>query len=648
MKTTLALLLAVSLSGHLRATETNSTSPVDVTSAVARGIQFFRDYATPQIGTNENSWLFHPLPGNFAQVIGWKTNDVRYKEITVTIPGYQYADPYEVLVPGASPTDPLVRQTHYRSVTRDPSKDRQETRLTPDPNGPITRPYFTPIFDKDSGERWPYGGLGNNGLAILALRHCGVKHDDPLVSTPAYNLLHIVNSFGIPDNTHDLAWLTAGFAVMPGSEFKELTEQFASKLLDGQITTGPGTGLWGPVCVNTAMGSALIKTLGKWADDKKALRLELNAELAKKTTGKPTTRAQRLEAELEALDTRLTDLQEKSSRITQNGLLLYNIFGHRSLGWDAWGRRTLNHQGERFNIELFPYIIQNQISADLQSTALALYALRIAFENGRLPLKTWRPETPRPVNTPAAPSSDFPPPREARDVIALAARALTAARPTDGQWPELNFHQPVTDYAWLKSITQVNPTEFPKLPQPVTLVSICNGTAALANIQIIQTGKAVPTPLESATCRPLFQDLQAGKLILTNFLSRLPYDALLQCTAPRTKTGKTVRTDFTDWNAMANWLIQQQTASGEWGRTKGQVFMPSTSLVALRQVLKEINDAEIKQLYDKPHLAPAFFFAGNRFRYNAAEAPYFTAAALLFLAEGLPAAPVADKSAPKK
>ena len=201
----------------------------------------------------------------------------------------------------------------------------------------------------------------------------------------------------------------------------------------------------------------------------------------------------------------------------------------------------------------------------------------------------------------------------------------------------MNIDQPVTDYAWLKSIPQIAADQFPRLPDPVTLASVCQGTAALANIQIMQTGRVEPTPLEVATSRSLLDGLSTTRYVSTGADVRLPYDALLQLTAPRNRAGKSLRSDYTAWNQLATWVVQQQNTTGEWGGEHGTVMMPSTSLLALRTVLKNITDADIVKMYDKPHLTPSFFFSGNDFRYTASEAPYFTAAALLFLADGLPA-----------
>ncbi len=632
------MLVAGIASGIFAAEPTPSPSaapPLDVRAYVDRGVQFFR----AQAASNEDGWLFHPMGGS--RVIGWKTNILHFSIIEVTIPGYRYENPYEVLVPSTTPGEPMQRVTRYRTVVRDPTRDYKEKKQAYDPNGPIERNCPTAIYEKDAAFRWRYGGLGNNALAILALRRCGVRADDPLLTQTVSNLLRLINEFGLPDNLHDLAWLTAGFAVLPGEDCKQLTERCAAKLLDTQITTGPAAGLWGPVAVNTPMAAALLKTLNNLGEQKKALQKELTEERAKKVKDKPTAKVARMEEQMERIASQLIEVQDSSARITQLGMLMFDIFGSMSYGMDGWGRRTLTFQADRLAIETLPYLIQNQISADLDSTALALFALRMAFENNRLPAKTWRPEPAKSAATPGAPPPSmltfFPPPRDTRDVIGLAAKALLTARPANGQWPEVNLHQRVTDYTWLKSIPQLVISNAPfRLPQPVTLVSVCRGAAALANLQMIQTGKNGPTPLEIDTFHPLVDDLTTGKLVLTNTDIRLPYDTLLQMTAIRSKSGKPVRADYTAWNQMADWVTSQQNTNGYWGRTNMWVMLPSTSLRALLQVLPVINDADIIKMYDKPHLTPAMFFKGNLFRYSAPEASYFTAAALLFLADGLP------------
>ena len=627
----LPLLSAVWLTSSTLGAQTNppaGTPPHDVTAAVINGINFFRQ----QAATNEEGWLCQPIPGQ--RVTGYQTRTYHYKQVAVTYPGYK-SESYEVLVPGNTPGDPMRRETRYRPTTRDPSQDRVLTQEVYDVDGPIVRDVQVPIYEKDAGCRWRYGGLGNNGLAILALRRCGIAGNDPLVATPAQKLTEVIQTFGMPDSLRDLAGLTAGFAVLPGDQFKQLTERCASKLLDAQITSGPGTGLWGPVAINTPMVAACLKTLVHLADEKKALQAELVLEQRKKPTGKPTAKASRLEADIAHLDEQMTALQQETLRVSQLGFKLFDALGLSV----HYGRINLYYQAEVLSIEALPYVIQNQISADLESTALALFALRVAFENGRLPLKTWRPDPPK-STTPGAPvTADFPPAREAREVLALATKAITTARTKDGLWPETNLHQPVTDFAWLKSIPQIKPELFPKLRQPVTLASTVNGAAALANIQMLQTGAAGPTALENPLCAPLIQDMLLDKpLAGSNEVVRTPFDVVLQTTVLRNTRGQTLRRDFAQWNPVADWLVGKQSPAGSWGRVNRYVFMPGTSLAALHAILPPVEPKDLPSLYDKPHLSTGFSRRPDNFDYACGEyeMPYFTLAALLFLADGLP------------
>jgi len=617
-------------------TNTELVLPMDVTTPVTKGINYFRTLNAKSDG----NWLFPSLESN--KVIGWKTNAVPYKEIEITVPGYKYQS-YEVLTGGSSPTDPLRRVTRQRIVGLDPSKDRKEKRYVPDPNGPIIRQIPYPIYEKESAVQWSYGGLGNNGMAIVALRRCGIRGDDPLVVQPAYNLVQLLSMYGLPDHLPDLAWITAALATMPGDEFKKWTDRCATKLLDAQITSGPATGLWGPVAVNPTMVSAFVRVMSRWGDEKRPLQAELALEKKKNPKGKPTVKAGRLQAEIEKIDARIDALQGDLPQITQQGLLMFDVFGVRN-----HGRLSLAYQGSSIVVESIPYLIQNQIGADLESTAVAILALRTAFENGRLPLKTWRPEPPKALATPGAPPAlaDFPPARSAREVLDLAARAVASARTPAGQWTELNIHQPVNSYAWLKSLPQVSPELFPKLPQPITLPSVCRGAGILANIQAMQTGQSRSTALETDSCRPLVHELVKGKLslLVTNDV-RSPYDMLPHLTAARTGRTKAIRSDFTTWNELADWLADRQIAKdGNWGREKIRILMPSTSLLALQQVIPPIvhepappEANRMVKNFDKPHLSPGYFMKSNYlYRHGASESAYFTATALLFLADGLP------------
>ena len=619
------------LAGSTLAAQTNAPAPIlphDVSAAVINGINFFRQ----QAATNDEGWLCQPVPST--RIARYETRTLHFKQITVVYPGYK-SEPYETLEAGSTPGDPLRRVTRYRPTVRDPSQDRTVTQEVYDVNGPITRETQVPIYEKDAGWNWRYGGPGNNGFAILALRRCGVAGTDPLVTTPANTLVTIVNTYGLPDATRDLAGLTAGLAVMPGDEFKQLTERCASKLLDAQILSGPATGLWGPVAISPSLVAAYLKTMLRLGDEKKTLEAELTAEQRKKPAGsKPSAKANRIEEDINKLEARITALQHDANWISQLGFKLYDGLGLTV----HYGRIFLYYQERVLNIEALPYVVQNQISADLESTALAVLALRVAFENGRLPMKTWRPAPAKPAGS-GAPPPDFPAPRAAADVLALAAKAITAARQPGGRWPEVNIHQPVTDFAWLKSIPQIKPETFPKLRQPVTLASTVNGVAALANIQMMQAGAVAPTALENPVCQPLLQALLLGKpLAGSNEVVRAPFDVAFQSTVLRNKRGQSLRRDYSTWNDIADLLIAKQTATGSWGRVNRYACMSGTSLAALHAIFPPVEPKDMPGLYDKPHLSTAFSRRADQLDYcqGEEEPAYFTLAALLFFADGLP------------
>jgi hypothetical protein len=66
-------------------------------------------------------------------------------------------------------------------------------------------------------------------------------------------------------------------------------------------------------------------------------------------------------------------------------------------------------------------------------------------------------------------------------VLARAANALATLQPESGEWSECNFHQPVSDFDGFGKFlpVPVDPTSFPKLASPTTIVSVSQGIACL-------------------------------------------------------------------------------------------------------------------------------------------------------------------------
>lgn len=66
------------------AAATSAVPAMDVTAAVSRGVEFF----CAEAARDDGGWFFGPLEGK--RVIGWKTNQVAFKEITITVLDYEY------------------------------------------------------------------------------------------------------------------------------------------------------------------------------------------------------------------------------------------------------------------------------------------------------------------------------------------------------------------------------------------------------------------------------------------------------------------------------------------------------------------------------------------------------------------------------
>jgi hypothetical protein len=122
----------------------------------------------------------------------------------------------------------------------------------------------------------------------------------------------------------------------------------------------------------------------------------------------------------------------------------------------------------------------NQKTTDIEHTWLALYALRIAREHDQLPAEI--------THTLPGPRGTM---REVTvSVVNLlhdACRALVARQDPSGVFPEINLHQPVTDFDEIEGIAGVpiDPESFPELEQPLSLIATAQGLAALDQIRLL-------------------------------------------------------------------------------------------------------------------------------------------------------------------
>lgn len=418
-------------------------------AAIARGVTYLKDRAA----ADPDGWIAPPYRTRVA--IGTTNVTERYREQKTPKYEYETYATYERR-PGASSVDTAVVPVQRQRIKRVIDLEGGPVQLVLDPKGPIQKRVTRSVFGPGGYDYWRFGQLGQNALALYALRVAGVAADDAVVQGTAEKLRTFVQSYGMPDATYELAWFAAGFARMPGKDAEELTQQLASKLLDGQITDGAARGLWGPVCINIPLLASLClrePALGQ------SLQKAREAEKGLPQQKKPGPRVAKIEAELDALQadiSRVSMLASQYDRIDKEAILL----GKNEAQICVWG---------------VPDYIFNQTSADIESTALVLFALREVARAGRMPSQNRNPKAARGVVRPES----------AEPVMVRAANAIAQLQKPDGNWTESNMHQPVKAFDGLGRQVAGVPVKagsFKPLPSAQTSFSSLCGYSALADI----------------------------------------------------------------------------------------------------------------------------------------------------------------------
>jgi hypothetical protein len=374
----------------------------------------------------------------------YRTNELRYADKPFLEPVYK--DEYEEYetfqtASGSSSADrrELKKVKLRRLVSRKVVGSNTVVRRVGDPKGPIVQYQVVglkPIYD-NAPDYWTTGFLMQNAMALTALRKCGIEETDPALAPLAESLRNLISNYGIPDTTWDVAWLAAAFANMHDKAFDEIRTQLISKILDGQITAdGPARGLWGPVCINLDLLAAMI-----------TYEQSLSADVAKKKAApggkEPNARQSLAIADSEA---RLTAFADQYPPFSQQGLRFESVTAEfTNPGLPNTGVPPVVYRG-------MPYNIYREAVADMECTAVAMFALRQAAENGYLPKETLRPEIEPETTLRRAGATDKPrgrpvmPPEETEKILARAVAAITARQRPDGTWNEGVAQQPITTF----------------------------------------------------------------------------------------------------------------------------------------------------------------------------------------------------------
>lgn len=609
--------------------------------ALLQATHWFRQRAI----ADDQGWLVPPVRQR--TVIDTKEVTFRYRleSYDVDEPIYEFEThtTYVQTVPYEPPRKVEVR----RPVRVKSTRKVQRQREVADPDGPLSRIHKQPIYGPGGPDSWSVTALGENGLAIYALRQAGLQPDDPILVRVSENLLTFFDCYGLPDQTWSLAWLTAGFATLPGERCAQMTRRLAERLLDGQITEGAARGLWGPVCVNTRVLAPLLRRLADGIE-------EVNRRKVKEKE-KPSANATR---QRETAESEVTDTVATIRRVSQQAIRLARIEEPFAIPAS---------QSEAVTLAGASHFIFNQTAVDLESTWTALVGLAVAARYQRLPEETWRPE-----RKGTAASYAIPFPEKTSAILARAANAVAKLQQRDGTWNEANLHQPVKDCDAIKDVLPgpVDPRTFPALPSPVTPFSTACGLGALTAVgQIVGPDRLLASfrsnvllglrarrrDLEGLLHTPAGDPAakkatrQAAALDLAPFVGESrsggqlpPFDLLLSYSASPPTTDSSL-TDEAASTLLARNLLLTRNADGSWGR--GRTFYQSSSTRARGAALTELG----RILHTSTTLVD--FTKAHVFRHYLinAKAPHHyhqlllidtpasaTAAAMVFLASRLP------------
>lgn len=438
-----------------------AVSPEDIQRAarvaLAQGVAFLKQRAEK----DPQGWIIPPGQNATRRVIGSKAVVVRYREVEVDVPVYEYKQ--VVTFVQSSSVDPPRKVVTQQPVRKIGTKKVKS--LAVDHNGSIEKTIKHPVYEKgDNTIFWYPSTIGDNAMAVCALRRAGVPESDPVMSRMLVNLKEYLGTYRVPDQTWNLAWLVAALAPVQEKDAITWTEALVGRLLDGQITDGAARGLWGPMSFHPRLLSVLARDY-----------LAIAAEIPKREAKLKQKKTKANEAAVEEAKFALGLQQNIVERWMRRALRFG--FVEATLLWEANADPIVHFAGSSD-------FLYNQRSADLESTWAALHAIAVAAENKRLPQQSARPVLKRLLGTSSTVGLTTVPPELPMPVLARAANALAALQPADGRWTECNFHLPVTDFDAFASVLPVpaDAKSFPPLASAVTPLSTAQGIAALDSI----------------------------------------------------------------------------------------------------------------------------------------------------------------------
>lgn len=305
------------------------------------------------------------------KIIGVKKVPARRIQVEENVYEHEYAT-VDAVVPEMSAGQPTGRFVKgKRSVLVKSKKVGTKTvdRLVYDPAG--SDQMDTNVFGPGGPDVYEVNWFGLNGMALYVLARSG-HGQHPAAMKCADALARKVEEFGISDHTFDVAWMAAGYSALgEQSKHAKLAAELVSKLIDGQIREkGDPRGLWGPVCVHSSYYAKLFEI-------QEGMRRQLEVELPKMIEAAAPQQQAALLKQGKEMRRVNADFQRAFRNASSQGTRMMEVTEPFRVG-------------EHALLAGLPHYFYNRVVADVESTAVATFALAEAKRAGMLPAETLR------------------------------------------------------------------------------------------------------------------------------------------------------------------------------------------------------------------------------------------------------------------
>jgi len=636
---------------------------VAVRTALASGAE----YLLSNVESNYLNYAAPPKTTRTRKIIGYEKQEqysVRYRWEEYEHPIYKHIyEEYETFVVGGSHSvaaRKMGKVKRKRVVGTKQVGTTTAKRLVADPKGGVVRTYTRnvgPIYEGVKGpEYWTDHLPGDNALALLALLKSGVPEEDERLQKLAVALNDYVTYYGTSDLTWNVAWLAAALSNLRGDQYRKARELSISRILDGQIFVGPARGMWGPVCINMEMLPVLVKHETEMGQRLAELKADLPKKLAKTTNKKKHTQYYE---DIERAEEYVKSLERLYRPVTQQGLRFNSVQNWYRLRQNTWETDVRYTPG-------LPYYIYNQALADLESTAIALYAISEAAANGCLPEGTMVPDLSGSkilTSTGGRRLGSVVKPQKPSGMLARASAIVSKLQKQDGSWDQCNMLQETRSFESMGLPRLPLEERFKGLPSARTRVTSAQGYSCLAN-----AGKAVGI---SRLFRKYGRNIMAArKKVVDDAASYLdrksenvmpegrvlaPYDLYFAMLGVHRSVYPTVEDQRDLWMRFAHEIVETQHDTGVWNKrpdggwpVKDRRLHSSSLWVWKPLSLKAKHDQAERAKANNPKPAPfnlKAYWSGAWYGYMAGRHHHqteafdreivATALSMLFLADGV-------------